>query len=125
VKRLDDCPFLDRDQWDFQACPAEETYEARSDEYARQSDARIFAVNRWRRHASQQSFEGYLALYRDPKAPQPPRVVLGSDLYVIRPKWPCESYLSVDKRVREARLSALYPGHLQELLAKQMSQMQP
>ena len=34
MKRLDDCPFLDRDQWDFQACPAEETYEARSDEYA-------------------------------------------------------------------------------------------
>jgi hypothetical protein len=120
VKHLDDCEFLDRDQWDFQSCPAEETYEARSDEYARQSDARIFAVNRWRKNAREQSFEGYMALYRDPKAPQPPRPVLGSDLYVVRPEWSDGSYLSVDKRVREARLSVLYPGHLQELLAKQM-----
>ena len=84
-RHLDDCSFLDRDRWDFQACPAKEAYEDRSYEYARQSEARILAVNRWRSNACEQSFEGYMALCRDPRAPTPPRAVLGSSLYVVTP----------------------------------------
>jgi hypothetical protein len=118
VKRLDDCPFLPRDQWDIYRGPDEMLYESRSYEYARQSPERAIAVSRWRGHAKEQSFESYLALYQNPQAPKPPSVVLGDDLYALLPEWPSRAFHRIDATPLTRCLEQLYPWHEQELRAR-------
>jgi hypothetical protein len=116
VKQLDNCSFLTRDWWDFSACPLHRLFTTRSYEYARQSDARIIAAKRWRKFAPQQSFDGYLELYKASKAPKAPPLVLGDDLYLITPEWPESSFLSVDEELLRLRLEKLYPLSETQLL---------
>ena len=118
MKRLEDCDFLDRDQWDIYRGPDDMLYEARAYEFARQSRERSIAVNRWRENAKEHSFEGYLALYRDPKAPQAPRPVLGSDLYVLFPEWPDIAFHTIDPALYAQRQQCLCPWHERELRAR-------
>jgi hypothetical protein len=121
VKRLDDCPFLARDQWDIFSGPAEDLFKARSHEYARENPERVIAVDRWRAHAKEQSFEGYLALYQDPRAPAPPSTVLGDDLYALLSEWPTTAFHRIDATVLTQRLSQLCPRSEQELRARRFN----
>jgi hypothetical protein len=118
VKRLDDCPFLDRDRWDIFSGPADALFKARSYEYARENPERVIAVTRWRSHAIEQSFEGYLALYQSPQAPKPPPTVLGDDLYALLPHWPASAFHRIDAAVLTRHLEQLCPWHEQELRAR-------
>jgi hypothetical protein len=121
VKRLDDCPFLDRDQWDIYRGPDSLLYEARSYEYARQSPERSIAVSRWRSHTVTQTFEGYFALYRDSKAPRAPGPVLGSDLYVLFPEWRELAFHTIDPALYAQRQQCLCPWHERELRARRFN----
>lgn len=118
MKRLEDCSFLHRDLWDIYRGPADLLFEARSYEYARQNPERTIAVHYWRAHATTPTFEGCLALYRDPKAPQSPSPVLGSDLYVLFPEWPKDAFHIIDPAGYTQRQQALYPWHERELRAR-------
>ena len=115
MNRLEDCPFLDRDQWDIYRGPDNVLYEARSYEYARQNPHRAIAVSRWRENAKERSFVGHLALYRDPKAPQSPGTVLGSDLYALFPEWPEQPFHAIDPVIYAQRQQCLCPWREREL----------
>jgi hypothetical protein len=115
VKHLDDCSFLDREHWDIFSGPSSALFKARSFEYARQNPERAVAVSRWRSHAKEQRFEGYLLLYRDPQAPKPPSAVLGDNLYLLLPEWPAKAFHQIDAARLARYLKQLYPWHEQEL----------
>jgi hypothetical protein len=117
MNRLEDCNFLARDQWDIFSGPAEVLFKARSYEYARNPE-RVLAVSRWRDHAKEQTFAGYLALYRDPQAARPPSTVLGDDLYALLPEWPDTPFHCLDVARLAQRLEQLCPWHEQELRAR-------
>lgn len=121
MKHWEDCDFLARDQWDIFSGPAEVLFKARSYEYARENPERIIAVDRWRAHAKEQSFESYLALYQDPRAPAPPSTVLGDDLYVLLPEWSATAFHRIDALTLTQRLSQLCPRSEQELRARRFN----
>jgi hypothetical protein len=93
---------LDRNEWYFEECPADEIDYCWTYEYARESPLLRRVVMTWRRGAKEDKLEDYMALVEQIKA-EP----VGVSVYPFMPSWPNKPYLSIDPKVRKEWLDQL------------------
>jgi hypothetical protein len=93
---------LDQNEWYFEECPTDEIEYCWTYEYARESQILRKLIMKWRRGAKGDQFEDYRVLAR--------RLHVGPYgvcAYPFFPCWPNKPYLSIDRKIRKARLERL------------------
>jgi hypothetical protein len=93
---------LDRNEWDFEKCPADEIDYCWTYEYARESELLRKLIMKWRRGAKEDKVEDYRALAHELIANP-----YGVCAYPFFPCWPNKPYLSIDPKIRKKWLDQL------------------
>ncbi len=102
---------LDRNEWYFEECPADEIDYCWTYEYARESELLRRVIAKWRRGAKGNMVEDYRALSEEIHA-EPYGCV-----YPFFPCWPNKPYLSIDPKIRKTWLGLLgMPPELEDLI---------
>lgn len=93
---------LDRNEWYFEECPADEIDYCWTYEYARESQLLRRLIVKWRRGAEGKKVEDYRALTGEIHA-EP----YGLCVYPFFPCWPNKPYLSIDLKTRKEWLDRI------------------
>ena len=93
---------LDRHEWCFEECPADEIDYCWTYEYARESEILRKLVLKWRRGAKGNKVEDYIVLADEINA-EP----VSLSVYQFLPSWPDKPYLSIEPKIRKAWLDRI------------------